>query len=85
MSEPDVDEYAVAVAAELWRPTRGAAPGPSCPECLGLDVRLLPGSLAWLRCLCGHEWRPAAGKGEVAPEIVDARGAEAANRRRGLA
>lgn len=81
----DPNDYESAVAAGLWTPPRGAAPGPSCPECLGLDVRLLPGSLAWLRCACGHEWRPAAGKGEVAPEVVDARGAEAADRRRGRA
>lgn len=85
MSEPEVDEYAVSVAAGLWTPSRGAAPGPSCPECLGLDVRVAPLSLAWLRCACGHEWRPAAGKGEVAPEVVDACGAEAADIRRGLA
>lgn len=85
MNEPEIDEYSDAVANGLWTPTRAPAPGPACPECLGLDVRLLPGSLAWLLCACGHEWRPACGKGDVAPEVVDALGAEAADRRRGRA
>jgi hypothetical protein len=78
-----IDEYAEAVASGAWTRRKGPPPGPPCPSCLGLDTRVLPGTLAWLRCACGHEWRAAGQRGELGVEIVDALGAADAERRRG--